>query len=241
MDSANSDLLTGKAGLTCLKSEGLELLQPQMGYRFSVDVLLLCDFIRLKKREQVLDLGAGCGVIALILAKRHEDARITAIEVQRDMACLALENIRLNGMEGHIRLIEWDLNRIHEVVAPGEFDHVVSNPPYRSAGSGRLCTHPCDALARHEILTDLSRLLKSARYALRPGGRISLIYPASLTVKLLSTMREVQLEPKRMQMIYPRPGANARLIVVEGCKDAGEEMTVLPPRYIEPIAQPRTI
>jgi tRNA1Val (adenine37-N6)-methyltransferase len=226
------DICQKDAALTCLRSEGLKLLQPADGYRFSVDALLLCDFIRLKKREQVLDLGAGCGVIALVLAKRHEGARITAMELQRDMAGLAAENIRLNGMEGRVRLIEWDLNRIQEVIAAGEFDHVASNPPYRTPNSGRLCAHPCDAMARHEILTDLSRLLNASRYALRPGGRISLIYPASLTVKLLSAMRDAHLEPKRMQMAHPRPGAQARLVMVEGCKDAGEEMAVLPPLFL---------
>ncbi|MGQ9812674.1 MAG: tRNA1(Val) (adenine(37)-N6)-methyltransferase [Dissulfurimicrobium sp.] len=220
--------------LTHLRSEGLKLLQPAEGYRFSVDSLLLCNFIRLKKREQVLDLGAGCGVIALVLAKRHEGAKVTAIELQRDMAGLAAENIKLNGMDGRVRLIEWDLNRIDDVISAGEFDHVVTNPPYRAPDSGRLCAHPCDAMARHEILTDMVRLLNAARYALRPGGRISLIYPASLTVKLLSAMRSVHLEPKRMQMAYPRPGAQARLVMVEGCKDAGEEIIVLPPIYIAP-------
>lgn len=227
-----SDIRQKDVTRTCLKSEGLKLLQPEKGYRFSVDALLLCDFIRLKKRERVLDLGAGCGVIALVLAKRHEDARIAAMELQREMAELAAENIRLNGMEGRVRLIEWDLNRIQEVVAAGEFDHVVSNPPYRTPDSGRLCMHPCDAMARHEILTDLGRLLNAARYALRPGGRISLIYPASLTAKLLPAMRDAHLEPKRMQMVHPRPGAQARLVLVEGCRDAGEEMAVLPPLFL---------
>ena len=218
---------------THLKAGGLRILQPRRGYRFSVDALLVCDFVRLRRADRVLDLGAGCGVIALVLAARHPGVRITALELQRDMAGLAAENVRRNGLEGRIQVIEGDLNNIAGLMDAGVIDHVVTNPPYRSPFAGRLCGRPGEALARHEILTDLARLLSAARHALRPGGRISLVYPADLTVKLLSAMRGVNLEPKRMRMVHPGPGAQARLVLVEGSKDAGEELKVLPPLFLE--------
>jgi tRNA1Val (adenine37-N6)-methyltransferase len=138
----------------------------------------------------------------------------------------------LNHLDGQIAVYELDLNRIPEVFSAGSFDHVVANPPYRSPVSGRLCKNSQEALARHEILTDLNQILSAARYALHPGGRVSLIYSADRATKLLAGTHKLSLEPKRLKMIHPDPNLPARLILVEGCKDAGEELRVLPPIFL---------
>jgi tRNA1Val (adenine37-N6)-methyltransferase len=218
---------------TALRAEGLRLLQPGRGFRFSLDALLLSDFASLRKRDRVLDLGCGCGVIGLILASRHPEIWVIAVEVQPSLAALARENVRRNQLNDRIRVIEGDLGRRDPAIPAGGFDHVVSNPPYRSPASGRLCLDSQEAIARHEILTDLGGVLDSARYALRPGGRISLIYPADRTAKLLSAMRKRRLEPKRITMVHPGRDAPARLILAEGCKDAGEEIIVTPPLLLD--------
>jgi tRNA1(Val) A37 N6-methylase TrmN6 len=114
----------------------------------------------------------------------------------------------------------------------GIFDHAVANPPFRTPESGRLCKNIQEAHARHELLASLENILDSARFTLRPGGRISLVYPSDLMVKLLHFMRLKGLEPKRIRFVHPSPAANARMVLVEGCKDAGEELTVLPPEFL---------
>ncbi|PXF54837.1 MAG: SAM-dependent methyltransferase [Deltaproteobacteria bacterium] len=216
----------------CLRDYGIKVLQPRYGYRFSVDSLLLADFVRPRKYDHILDIGTGCGVIALVLAKKHSNVKITALEIQKDLAEIAGKNIRLNHLDGQITVDELDLNRIPEVFSAGSFDHVVANPPYRSPVSGRLCKNSQETLARHEILTDLDQILSAARYALHPGGRISLIYRADRAARLLAGMHELNLEPKRLRMIHPDLNLPAKLILVEGCKDAGEELRILPPIFL---------
>jgi tRNA1Val (adenine37-N6)-methyltransferase len=217
---------------SCLRDHDIKILQPRHGYRFSVDSLLLADFVRLRKFDHILDIGTGCGVISLVLAKKHSNVKIAALEIQKGLAGIAEKNIRLNHLDGQIALYESDLNRIPEIFSAGSFDHVVTNPPYRSPVSGRLCKNSQEAFARHEILTDLDQILSAARYALHPGGRLSLIYSADRAAKLLAGMHEMCLEPKRLRMIHPTPNLPARLILVEGCKDAGEELRVLPPIFL---------
>jgi tRNA1Val (adenine37-N6)-methyltransferase len=116
---------------SCLRGYDIKVLQPRHGYRFSVDSLLLADFVRIRKFDHILDIGTGCGVIAMVLAKKHSNVKIVALEKQN-----------------------------------------------RSPVSGRLCKNSQEALARHEILTDLDQVLSATRYALHPGGRVSLIYSA---------------------------------------------------------------
>ncbi len=215
-----------------LKDYGITVLQPRNGYRFSIDSLLLADFVRSRRGDYFLDIGTGCGIIALILAKRDHSIKVAAIEIQRDLTEIALENVHLNCLDGQIEVYGEDLIRVPEMFPAGQFDHVVANPPYRSSASGRLCKNPQENLARHEILTDLGQILSVTRYALHPGGRVSLIYPADRIVRLLSHMHELGLEPKRLEMVHPDPTSQARLVLVEGCKDSGEEIRVLPPIFL---------
>jgi len=217
---------------SCLRDHDIKILQPRHGYRFSIDSLLLADFAKIRKFDHVLDIGTGCGVISLVLAKKHSNVKIVALEIQKDLAGIAEKNIRLNHLDGQIALYESDLDKIPELFSAGSFDYVVTNPPYRSPVSGRLCKNSQEAFARHEILTDLDQILSAARYALHPGGRVSLVYSADRAARLLAGMHELSLEPKRLRMIHPDPNLPAKLILVEGCKDAGEELRVLPPIFL---------
>jgi tRNA1Val (adenine37-N6)-methyltransferase len=216
-----------------LRDYDIKVLQPRHGYRFSIDSILLADFARIRKFDRILDIGTGCGIIAMVLAKKYSSVKIAALEKQKDLARIAGKNILLNHMDQRITLYEWDLNRIPEIFPAGSFDHIVINPPYRSPVSGRLCRNSQEALARHEILTDLDRILSATRHVLHPGGRVSLIYSADRAAKLLAGMRELNLEPKRLRMIHPDLNIPAKLILVEGCKDAGEELRVLPPLFLK--------
>ncbi len=211
---------------------GLTISQPDIGYRFSVDSLLLAEFCRLRSRDRVLDLGTGCGVIALALASRFPSAVFTAIEVQEELAALADKNAEENNLQDRVSVIRGDLNSLKDFVAAQSMDHVVSNPPYRTPVSGRLSINSMDALARHEILTDIGRVLDAARYALRPAGRFSVVFPAERLAGLIARLVARRLEPKRIRMVHPDPNSKARICLVEACRDGGEELHVLPPLFL---------
>ena len=128
----------------------LSLLQPRQGYRFAMDPLVLAGFCRLEPGWSVLDLGAGNGVLGLLLAKRFPETRFTLLELQEGLADLAGRNIAANGLEGRLRLVRGDLRR-RDLFAEKSFQALVTNPPYLPLGSGRLGPDPERNLARHEI------------------------------------------------------------------------------------------
>ncbi len=218
--------------LHAVKDMGLDISQPQKGYRFSVDSLLLADFCRLNPGHRVLDLGTGCGVIALVLARKFPDTEITAVEIQKELAELAEQNVIQNKMEDRIRIVHGDINSIGDFIKAQSMDHVVSNPPYRPPVSGRICINSMEALARHEILTDIDRVIEAARYALRPGGRFSLVFPAERIAGLMASLVSNRLEPKRMRMVHPDPDRKARMCMIEACRDSGKEVHILPPLFL---------
>ena len=206
----------------------LPILQKKTGYRFSVDTLILADFIRLKSADRVLDLGTGCGILPLLLAGRVPRGRLVALEVQAGLLDLAARNLLLNRLADRILLIRGDMRTVPALFRESSFEAVITNPPYRALQTGRVNPHPEKALARHEILVDLPRMLAGVRHVLKDHGRLFLIYPARRLARLIFEARRARLEPKRIRPVHSFPEKESEWILLEAVKNGGEEMTVLP-------------
>ena len=210
----------------------IKLFQSRSGYRFSLDALLLAHFATVKGRDKVIDLGTGSGVIPLILARLHSYVSITGVEFQPAMTERARRNIKINGLEGRILICQGDVRSIGAVAPPASVDVAVCNPPYRKAGSGRLSPDDEKQIARHEIRGELGDFLSAGALLLRPRGRIALIHLAGRAVDLLSSMRRMGLEPKRLRMVHAHDGAAAALVLVEGVKSGRSGLEILPPLIV---------
>jgi tRNA1Val (adenine37-N6)-methyltransferase len=210
----------------------IRCLQHRNGYRFSVDAVLLGNFIQPNPVDRILDLGCGSGIIPLILAYRWPKLSITGLEIQPDLASLAKKNVQLNDWQERIEIVPGDLKEIRKYVEAGSFDWVVSNPPYRRSGSGRVNPGDEQAFARHERLANLANVVKAAFWAVKKRGRVVFIYPASRGAAVISEMKNAGLEPKKMLSIFSYPGSSASLVIIEAVKHGGEELTILPPFYV---------
>jgi tRNA1Val (adenine37-N6)-methyltransferase len=210
----------------------LKILQKKKGYRYTIDSILLAYFVELKEEERLLELGAGSGVISLVLAFRNPSIRITGIEIQDGLAGMAGRSVALNDLVGRVEIFHGDARNAGNFVEARSFDVAVFNPPYRKMGSGKMNPQEEKALARHEVAGSVTDFLRTARHALKPGGRACLIYPCSRMVEALHRMRSEKLEPKRLRMVHSRPGSRGDFILVEGMKGGGEELSVLPPLFI---------
>jgi len=106
------------------------VLQKKRGYRFSIDAPLLADFIQTKPSDEALELGAGSGIISLLLSIKPFK-HITAVEIQDSLADLARRNVKINKLEKKISVIQEDLLQYQ----PGQkYDVIFSNPPYIRKG-----------------------------------------------------------------------------------------------------------
>jgi tRNA1Val (adenine37-N6)-methyltransferase len=205
----------------------LRLIQPARGYRFSIDAVLLAQFVTVKPGEVVVDLGAGCGIISLLLLLEKPVAYAIALEIQRNLADQAVRNAALNGVTDRMGVLLADLRQVplRKPVA----DLVVCNPPFRRPGSGRVNPDFGRAIARHEIMASLNDILSAASAVLKPKGRLALIYPAGRLVDLLVRMRAFDVEPKRMQVVYPSMEEESKLVLVEGARGGKGGVKILPP------------
>jgi tRNA1Val (adenine37-N6)-methyltransferase len=218
--------------LDTLHSGRVQILQPQSGYRFSLDPLLLCAFARIPARARVADLGTGSGVIPLLLAKAGKGREFVGIELQPELADRAVRSVALNGLAERIRIVRADVRELPAELAAGSFAAVVCNPPYRKAGSGRVAPGAERGTARHELAGGLPDFLRAAACLLDHGGCFTIVYLAERLPELLEALRAFRLEPKRLRTVHSRAGEPAKLVLVEGRKNARPGLTVEAPLIV---------
>jgi tRNA1Val (adenine37-N6)-methyltransferase len=214
-----------------LRDYDLRIIQPRRGYRFSVDPLLLCDFAG-SCRGEIIDLGTGCGVMALIMARKAPDSRITGIEFREESARLAERNGVLNGLHSQVTIIHADILQLKKYLPVSSFDLVLANPPFRRAGSGKISPHAGRDRARHESTATLEDFLRAAKYLVKPTGRICLIYHVSRLAELLSRTTEMKLALLRLRFVHGGMTDPARVVLLELVKGRNGEVAVLPPLFV---------
>jgi len=219
----------------------LKVLQKKRGYRFSIDAILLSQFIKIRKNEKAIDLGTGCGILPLLLCHTTKAHPFVAVEIQRGLAELAKKNVLLNRLGHRISILHQDFRDLKHTFAPGSFDVVFSNPPYRKHRTGRINPVMEKAIARHEIKGTIEDLISIASYLLSSKGRCYLIYPTSRVVDLLLILRGQRLEPKRLQLVYPRLNEGAKFILIESVKASGVELKIMEPLILHGTEEPKKV
>jgi tRNA1(Val) A37 N6-methylase TrmN6 len=211
----------------------LRLEQPSKGYRVNMDSVLLASFARLRRGDSVFELGCGSGAILLILAWRHPEIRsLEGIEIQEEMADMARRNAGINGMEQRISVITGDLRNLRRETEGGSYSVVVGNPPYDEKHRSRPSPVAGEAVSRHGAACTLEDVLAGASWSLARKGRFYTVFRARRMGELIGGLLKVQLQPKRLRLVYPDPSSEASVVLVESVKQGGAGMMVEPPLWI---------
>lgn len=214
----------------------LKCLQSTVGYRFSVDAVLLAHFVTVRERNRILEMGSGCGIIILLLLYRWRKliAEVVGVELQQNLVVLANKNLQINGFSNTGRIIEGDIKDILRLVPGESFDTIICNPPFFPHGSGRQSSNTEACLARHQILATLDDFLLAAAQTVRNKGSVYFIYPAMQIGTFITLLSKHRLAVKRLQFVYsyPQKDIDARLVLIECAKNGGDGAKVSPPLYI---------
>ncbi|KWT82057.1 tRNA1(Val) (adenine(37)-N6)-methyltransferase [Candidatus Magnetominusculus xianensis] len=227
MDNVEQD---GGISLDTIKN--VRILQRQKGYRFSIDALLLADFVNPKNPRHIADFGAGSGIIGILLAQKYPAAFVHLIELQKGLYELANKNVALNNVTERIKMHHLNINDIYGNISSNTFDLAVSNPPYRKLQSGELNPDDEKAAARHELNLTLDELIKAAFYVLRAKGRFSFIYQTSRFVEVIETLRGRNFEPRRVRFIYANAKSEAKIFLIEAVKEGRAQLKLDPPFFV---------
>lgn len=211
---------------------GLFIIQKQNGFKFGIDAVLLADFAKDARSERTLDLCAGTGIVPLLLCAKTDTGEIHGLEIQEDIAEMASRSAEYNGLSGRVFIKRGDLNDAPQIYGRGSFDKITCNPPYMKCGSGIQNDADTKSLSRHEVMCTLDDVVRVSSVMLISKGRFFIVHRPSRLADIMCAMRKYRIEPKRMRFVHPSRKKAPNLVLVEGMKDGGEELKILPPLYV---------
>jgi len=197
----------------------VRLNQLAAGYRVAIDPVLLAAAVPARPGEQVLDVGSGVGAAALCLATRVTDCRVAGLELQRSLARLANDNAKLNGLDDRVMVMEGDLLHPPPRLAPGSFDHVMTNPPHLERASGTVSPFAGKSAATLEGTAQLGAWLAFCLTMTRPGGSVTLIHRADRLEAVLAAFHRKAGEIVVFPLWPMADGRAARRVIVRARKD----------------------
>lgn len=212
--------------------ENLKIYQDTDMFHFSLDSVLLPNFVTINSNvKNILDIGTGNAVIPIILSTKTK-AKITGVEIQPKSYQLGMESIQYNHLEEQISLLNEDIKEFAKNVESDQYDVITCNPPFFKIGEeSHLNDSEEKMIARHELYLTLQDVIKISRKLLKNNGVLALVHRPERLMDILTLMRENNIEPKKIQFIYPKMNKNANIILVEGSKNGKTGLKILPPLY----------
>lgn len=203
-------------------NDSLSLIQKTQGLTFGTDALLLAGYVS-KKYKFGVELGAGSGIISMLLLTRGKLEGCDALEIQEEYAELCRRNAELNNLSHRLNAIPCDVRRYTRV---SECDLVYTNPPYMKSTSGSLCRTDAKSEARHEINGGIEDFVIAASRLLKHGGTFAAVYRPDRLTDLIFAMRCHSIEPKRMTFVHADTSSEPSMLLIEG-KKGGKSGNIL--------------
>lgn len=208
-----------------LQCAGLKIIQNKNYYTFTSDSVLLANFVNLKAKDVCVEIGAGCGVISILMSAKTQFKKIYAFEIQEELAGLAQKNVKLNNLEQKIEIICENIVNFDKFLEKGSIDCVISNPPYMKSEGKNF--NEIRNIARHDNYLPIDKLCKTTSLILREGGKFYIVYSAERSCELIYQLIKNKLEPKKMFFTQNGKG-DVKLVLIEAVKGGKHSVKVLP-------------
>ena len=208
------------------------IYQDNEMFNFSLDSVLLPNFITINKDvKKILDIGCGNAPIPLIISTKT-NADIIGVEIQKEVFNLADESVKYNKLENRIKIYNENINDFWKKLPLGSFDIITCNPPYfKYSEKSNINDNDYKTIARHEKMLNLGQLCQISKQLLKNNGTLGIVHRPERLIDIIDTMRKNNIEPKRMQLVYPHENSEANILLIEGRKNGKAGLKILPPLY----------
>ncbi|OYW66804.1 MAG: SAM-dependent methyltransferase [Aerococcus viridans] len=198
--------------------QALEIIQSDLTFSFSVDAILLAHFAQVSSSRI-----------------KKTNAHIHGIEIQPQVADMAARSVTHNGLNEQITIHNMDLKAVNTVFAKDSMDIVTCNPPYfKRYEESKVNLLDAKTLARHEVAMTAEDIFQQAQFVLRNRSKLYIVHRPERLSELIFLGNKSRLTLKKLQFIYPKPGKEAKTILLEFMKDGRDKgLRVLPPFYTQ--------
>lgn len=212
--------------------EKIKIIQRDEMFSFSLDSMLLANFIDTTNAKKIIDLGTGNAPIPLFLTLKT-NALIYGVEIQEDVYDLARRSVELNGFSNQIKILNRDLKNVYQEVGANQFDVVSSNPPYFKYQEDSLINkNDYLTIARHEVKATLEDIVVEAKRLLIDGGRFNMVHRVNRMSEIFRCLEDNHFGIKKVQLIYPKSNGEAMMFLVEARKNKISDIKFLEPIYV---------
>ncbi len=204
----------------------MTLYQPESGYCYNSDSIFLYDFITsLHPRGKILDVGAGCGVVGLLVARDFPKVELEAVEKQEVFVRYAKKNAHANNIAHHIYhgdFLTLDFQ--------SGYDYIVSNPPFYHDGAQKSGNEMLFN-ARYNINLPIEDFFQKVNKILKPKGHFVFCYDASQFALVCAALQRAKMRVIKVRFVHPKMGKNASLVLIHARSSSKSMMEVLPPLF----------
>ena len=227
----NTKLKPGER-LDDLQIGGYEIIQSPGRFCFGIDAVLLSDFAKVKPGERVLDLGAGTGILPILLEAKNKGGVYTGLELQEESADMARRSVSHNGLDDRIQIVTGDIREAADLFGAASFEVVTVNPPYMIGEHGLKNENEALYIARHEVMCTLEDVLRESEKLLNWKGRFYMVHRPFRLPEIFMKMCEHRIEPKRIRLVHPYIDKEPNMVLIEGLRGGKPRLTVEPPLVV---------
>ncbi len=201
-------------------------------HTFGTDAVLLSNFANAKKKDRLVDLGTGCGIIAFLMLRDQKCETAFGVDISSEATTLAELSAQENGFDNFFA-VNSNLNDLKGKVPFGCHTLITCNPPYKAPGAGLTNPESHARVARHEVECTLDDIIAVSAKLLQTGGRLCMCQRPERLSELMATMTKHKIEPKRLRLVCKRVDAAPWLVMVEGRRCGNVGLTIEPNLYVE--------
>ena len=208
----------------------LKIYQDKESFLFSLDSVFLGFFVTIRCKDKLLlDMGAGNGIISLILSLRTK-SHIDSVELQKNSYDLLRKNISINNLNNQITPYFFDIKEFCNKNNVGKYDTIVCNPPYFKVNDVKVVSRKETlSISRHESGTSIDDFIRSASYLLKNGGNFAMSCRVDRLIEIIELFRKNNIEPKKIQFIYNNINSSSKMLFIEGQKGGKSGLKIIKP------------
>lgn len=201
-------------------------------HTFGTDAVVLSYFANAKKKDKLVDLGTGCGIIPLLMLRDGRLSQAVGVDISSEATFLAEKTISELQIPD-FSVINSNLIDLKGKVQFGFHTLVTCNPPYKAPDAGIKNPDRVEMVARHEIECTLEDIVAVGAKLLQTGGRLCMCHRPERLSELMSLMSKYKVEPKRLRLVSQRKGEEPWLVLVEGRRSGNIGLRIEPTLYVE--------